>query len=76
MVPVGRYEILSRFAEIPTEILINYILRLHVKNFILARLDSSFLKVSSFIVPLLCREICQEEIFLCNRFIPPKQDEK
>ena len=49
MIPVSRDEILSPFAEIPAVLytLLNYILRLHVKPFIPARRDPSFVQSGS-----------------------------
>ena len=47
---------------------INYILRLYVKIIIPARRDPSFILTR---IPL-----CRDEIFPCNRFSPPKRDEK
>ena len=70
MIPVGRDEILSRFIGIPAVLnkpFINYILLLHVKSFVPARRDPS----CTAGIPL-----CQEGIFPCNHFSPPKWDEK
>ena len=47
---------------------INYILRLYVKIFIPARRDPSFVLTG---IPLW-----RDENFPCNRFSPPKRDEK
>ena len=46
----------------------NYILRLHVKRFIPARRDPSFVQPGS--------RFAGTEIFPCNRFSPPRRDKK
>ena len=68
IIPVGMKfcPVLSRSWEC-YKFFINYILRLHAKRFIPARLAL----FSTAGIPL-----CRDEIFPCNRFSPPKRDEK
>ena len=70
MIPVGRDEILSRFIGIPA--MLSTLHKLHpaitCKKFHPGKTGSLYCTAG---IPL-----CRDEIFPCNRFSPPKWDEK
>ena len=67
MIPVGRDEILSRFAGIPAVVKTLYELYLTITC---EKFDPESLFCTAGI------PLCWDEIFPCNRFSPPRRDEK